>query len=127
MTPQEFATWMSGATAIIGDGNLPTAEQWATINERLAETIGKLVADKMLRDAQPPSYEVLKKYQEEIAKQRHAMQRYGYALSGVSQQLLGTQTATGGYVAVSGSLSGTGSNAVWTADPDCTLEMGETK
>ena len=49
-TPTEFVLWLNGATAIVGDE--PTAEQWATIKEKLNEALGHLAAKKLLERAE---------------------------------------------------------------------------
>jgi hypothetical protein len=48
--PIEFALWLNGfMSAIDSDG--PTKKQWDTINENLSEVVGRIVADKILEQA----------------------------------------------------------------------------
>lgn len=56
MTPIEFVLWLNGAAELVGD-QPPTPEQWATMREKLGETVGGLVAARLLERAD----EVLKR------------------------------------------------------------------
>lgn len=51
MSPVEFVLWLNGAAGIIGD-QPPTPEQWSTIREKLGETVGGLVAARLLERAE---------------------------------------------------------------------------
>lgn len=49
-TPTEFVLWLNGASGVMGpDG--PNGEQWARIQEKLGEAIGKITADRLLERA----------------------------------------------------------------------------
>ena len=49
-TPTEFVLWLNGATGLLGD-EAPSPEQWARIQEKLGEAIGKITADRLLERA----------------------------------------------------------------------------
>jgi hypothetical protein len=51
MTPIEFVLWLNGAAELVGD-QPPTPEQWATMREKLGETVGGLVAARLLERAE---------------------------------------------------------------------------
>jgi len=51
MTPVEFALWMNGAVGVLGKDQPPTPEQWKQIHDKLEETVGHLVATRLLEDA----------------------------------------------------------------------------
>lgn len=47
MTPLDFVLWLNGVLDATGDDS-PTAAQMAKIKEKLAETVGPIVASKLL-------------------------------------------------------------------------------
>jgi len=51
MKPVEFVLWLNGAAELVGD-QPPTPEQWATMREKLGETVGGLVAARLLERAE---------------------------------------------------------------------------
>lgn len=51
MNPVEFVLWMNGAAELVGD-QPPTPEQWATMRGKLGETVGGLVAARLLERAE---------------------------------------------------------------------------
>lgn len=51
MKPIEFVLWLNGAAGLVGD-QPPTPEQWATMCEKLEETVGGIVAARLLERAE---------------------------------------------------------------------------
>ena len=51
MTPTEFTLWLNGASEIVGD-EPPTPAQWAAMREKLGITVGKIVASRLLEQAE---------------------------------------------------------------------------
>ena len=55
MTSIEFVLWLNGAADLVGD-QPPTPEQWATVREKLGETVGGLVAARLLERVDNPLF-----------------------------------------------------------------------
>lgn len=51
MSPVEFVLWLNGAAELVGD-QPPSPEQWATMRGKLGETVGGLVAARLLERAE---------------------------------------------------------------------------
>lgn len=70
MQPIEFLTEMSGVVKVLGDEEPPTLEQWKRIVTMLGETMGPIVAAKMLEES---AEEKRRKIFEELGKQQRAL------------------------------------------------------
>lgn len=95
MRPLEFVLWLNGATGMLGD-EVPSPEQWRIIRECLANTIGPIVAAKLLDKADELS--------EQSKLESERMKIYQQMLS-IKQQTLSNQIPRG-YAGLNPTLGG---------------------
>lgn len=95
MNPVGFVLWMNGAAELVGD-QPPTPEQWAIMRGKLGETVGGLVAARLLERAEETlraderKNEAMKQRLESMMNQRAAR---------LSAGLAGYQAQVGTYMA----------------------------
>lgn len=96
MTPIEFVLWLNGAVGLL-DGQPPTPEQWAVINDKLGEAVGHITTTRLLEHAN----EALHRQRELEEKQYHAKQAMAAQLASmknhtIAKNLAGPSTLSSG-------------------------------
>lgn len=89
MNPIDFALWLNGATQVLG-GDMPTPEQWERMKERLANTVGQIVASKLLEGAE----ELRISREHDREKMQKMAASFGYTSSAVSAMSAAQRAAT---------------------------------
>lgn len=95
MRPLEFVLWLNGATGMLGD-EPPSPEQWQTIRECLANTIGPIVAAKLLDKADELAEQ--SKLESERMKIYQQMLSIKQQTLGIPRGYAGLNPTLGGYV-----------------------------